>query len=711
MYKSRWSSWIDSIGRFGNKTRKALSRRKRLAFPKSRNPRLEQFEQRLLLSISPSMVGPDEVEEGALYSVQLTAAGDTVEKWEIDWGDGTQSTGTSDTGWGDDITQTSDGTWIATHCYNGDDVHFVTAKAYDDAESTTAFIPFQPEMVVVRDVAPVLSLRNMGLMKEGRTCSIVLTAADMGGDTIDGWSIDWGDEQTTTAARPEAEVVDQPTLPWWLPPSVMETLNSEGIAQAPAGTLDVGVNGWLSTWGPEPSIYGGDGASLTASRDNVSPDWGNGVVQIGEGRWVVSHTYAEDGDFQITATATDAKGSCQIVDEADTLVAQDSPTSARLAEADASLELLDTGNIGGGGMFLMMSMSTTTGRLTLGGPSEIDEGEVYTLTIAASGLGEGESIDALDIDWGDQTNSIGDATDWGDDIVQNLDGTWTATHVYAESQANVAIVVEATKVDSEGIALGDLFAYHSLIPGDANLDGVVDDDDAAILSANWNATGADWEMGDFNGDGTVNAEDVALLNAHWEEDIDNGGGQVTVNNVIVVTTLDDNPNGNYTSLREALAMAVLSEAPDRIRFDESLSGGGTITLADGQLDVNCDVMIEGLGAALLTIDADGESRAFYVDEGVHATVSGMMITGGSVDASDGLGGYGGAVYVENGAVVTIADAILSGNEAAGDGGAIFVDHYVNETHPAGELVITGSTITENAAGDSGGAIYAGEGAE
>jgi len=55
-----------------------------------------------------------------------------------------------------------------------------------------------------------------------------------------------------------------------------------------------------------------------------------------------------------------------------------------------------------------------------------------------------------------------------------------------------------------------------LIPGDANQDGIVDDEDALILGENWGATGtANWSMGDFNHDGNVDARDASLLAAHW----------------------------------------------------------------------------------------------------------------------------------------------------------------------------------------------------
>jgi hypothetical protein len=52
-------------------------------------------------------------------------------------------------------------------------------------------------------------------------------------------------------------------------------------------------------------------------------------------------------------------------------------------------------------------------------------------------------------------------------------------------------------------------------PGDANIDGMVDDRDASILGGHWLAAGATWSMGDFTGDGFVDDRDAAVLAAHW----------------------------------------------------------------------------------------------------------------------------------------------------------------------------------------------------
>jgi len=70
----------------------------------------------------------------------------------------------------------------------------------------------------------------------------------------------------------------------------------------------------------------------------------------------------------------------------------------------------------------------------------------------------------------------------------------------------------------------DAEAYFAAIapaPGDANRDGLVDEDDAGRLATYWGATDrADgitwWEMGDFNNDHAINAVDAAILAANWD---------------------------------------------------------------------------------------------------------------------------------------------------------------------------------------------------
>ena len=55
-----------------------------------------------------------------------------------------------------------------------------------------------------------------------------------------------------------------------------------------------------------------------------------------------------------------------------------------------------------------------------------------------------------------------------------------------------------------------------ILIGDANDDGIVDENDAAILAEHWlTSSAAVWSMGDFNADGMVNDADATILAANW----------------------------------------------------------------------------------------------------------------------------------------------------------------------------------------------------
>jgi len=55
------------------------------------------------------------------------------------------------------------------------------------------------------------------------------------------------------------------------------------------------------------------------------------------------------------------------------------------------------------------------------------------------------------------------------------------------------------------------------LPGDADGDGTVDEDDASALAANWlKQSGATWAEGDFNDDGVVDDADATILAANWQ---------------------------------------------------------------------------------------------------------------------------------------------------------------------------------------------------
>ena len=79
-------------------------------------------------------------------------------------------------------------------------------------------------------------------------------------------------------------------------------------------------------------------------------------------------------------------------------------------------------------------------------------------------------------------------------------------HVGPDHQAAAQQVL----IDSTGPSI----MASSGLMGDANDDGLVDDDDLSLLLANW-GSGGGWGVGDFDASGTIDDDDLSLLLANW----------------------------------------------------------------------------------------------------------------------------------------------------------------------------------------------------
>ena len=64
-----------------------------------------------------------------------------------------------------------------------------------------------------------------------------------------------------------------------------------------------------------------------------------------------------------------------------------------------------------------------------------------------------------------------------------------------------------------------LLSLTAWLPGDANMDGLVDLIDLSRLALNWRQTDRDWSTADFNGDRVVDLQDLSLLGLNWRSSI------------------------------------------------------------------------------------------------------------------------------------------------------------------------------------------------
>ena len=107
-----------------------------------------------------------------------------------------------------------------------------------------------------------------------------------------------------------------------------------------------------------------------------------------------------------------------------------------------------------------------------------------------------------------------------------FDATFT---IYDETQTELGSITRTTSTPTGRIywAAGDawtLTEVHGLAinvplegtdtPGDANRNGLVDDDDLSLLLASWGQD-VGWANGNFNGDNIVDDDDLSLLLANW----------------------------------------------------------------------------------------------------------------------------------------------------------------------------------------------------
>jgi hypothetical protein len=91
------------------------------------------------------------------------------------------------------------------------------------------------------------------------------------------------------------------------------------------------------------------------------------------------------------------------------------------------------------------------------------------------------------------------------DVAGNfLDGEWTNPTTLAQSSSD-------TFPSGNGLFGGNFVFYVTILPGDANQDGVVNFSDYQILQNNYGLSGKTFTDGDFNGDGTVNFSDYQML--------------------------------------------------------------------------------------------------------------------------------------------------------------------------------------------------------
>jgi hypothetical protein len=118
-------------------------------------------------------------------------------------------------------------------------------------------------------------------------------------------------------------------------------------------------------------------------------------------------------------------------------------------------------------------------------------------------------------------------------------------------------------------------------------------------------------------------------------------------------TVLNNLDSGSGSLRADIAAA---HNGDTIVFAPSLDGQ-TITLTSGELLIKRNLTIAGPGAGNLTISGNNASRVFEVAQKESVTLSGLTISNGAAQSSEGGG-------ILNSGMLTVSNSTLSGNSAS-----------------------------------------------
>ena len=159
---------------------------------------------------------------------------------------------------------------------------------------------------------------------------------------------------------------------------------------------------------------------------------------------------------------------------------------------------------------------------------------------------------------------------------------------------------------------------------------------------------------------------------------------------ITVTTTADSGQG---SLRAAIANA---KSGDTIQFASNLSNK-TITLRNGQLDINQDLTIDGANASGLTISGNNASRVFYLDRRKKATLKNLTIANGKTR------GAGGGIDTRHESELTLVNMELKNNTSE-LGGGLRVGHLAKATIIDSSFVGNDGTLSDKYKGFSAGAI-------
>lgn len=518
------------------------------------------------------------VQLGATHRVNLVAAdpgtADAV-TWVINWGDGTTSTATGRSTY-------------AEHVYATAGSFAITATAADNdggtADSTTS----------VTVLAPTLAASVTGPATGVEGSSVTLQFSASGTDTVTEWLVNWGDGSATQSFAAGAT-------------SAAHVYRNQGsfaatvVAVGQSSSDDASHTVAVGNAAPIVSLSG-DGSSSEGSLYQLTLDatdagvddaiswtilWGDGSSSTVTGRTpTVSHAYADDGKYTVTATANDGVAS----------------TSQTHAVAVANVAPAAT--------------VTASGATVL-------QGATYTLDLSATDPGSADAV-SWSIDWGDGTT--GTATG----------RTGSVGHAFAAAGAKTVTV---TATDDDGAThVRTVSATVQARTLDATVNAPAWADEGSTHQVTFSAAGTDTVSGwTVNwGDGTTSTLAAGTTSA----------GHAYANEGAFTVTVT--ATGTYTSDAATAAVTVLNVAPTATASGNATATEGSpytldLSAADpGALDAIAWTIDWGDGTTTAATGRAAVATHVYGDNGVY-TVKATARDDGNLSAGAG----GRTVTVDN----------------------------------------------------------------
>jgi 6-phosphogluconolactonase (cycloisomerase 2 family) len=486
--------------------------------------------------------------QGATYALSLSAneaGNDSITQWVVDWGDGNSST-------------VNGATATLTHVFMAVGSDTIHVTAVDSAGTYTSNLA-----VTVQDAPPVLSNLALSSVAQGQPSHLTGTVSDPGNDPLT-VKVTWSDGTVTTQtlaagagsfdfahAFSDVGAVSAQVVVSDGPAGNPNTMTTNGTANAVIANVPPTVD-QLSF--QVNSINEGAQATLVGKvTDPGAHDVLTVSIAWGDGQSSTANVDAATGLFQATHTYNDRAGHA----------ASDLYTASVTAHDDH------------GGSSLAATATVTVNNVTpsLTGvafsPAIVNEGSPVTVsgTIVDPGVNDTHTVTVA---WGDGT-----ATTLA---TVNPDGTFTATHTYANNQANnapYAVVLTVADDDGASVSINASIEVDNVPPA-VTLSGAGSATVGTPYALAWSAIdpGADtisgWQV-DW-GDGTVQTYAGTATGADHVYQLP---GTYTMS---VVAADNDAPNYTYAATTKGMVAGVTGA-------DVSAGGpyatvqGGSVTLA------------------------------------------------------------------------------------------------------------------------------------